>query len=261
MAETPGMVIDMKRPIDGRSLTQDSPRPLGTILTYSSIGDNTGSTTYIGGGTLLEVYHQVGDSTDQEVYMDLNIKENRTFIHSGKLIWRDAEFDTACLGIVPRPTSYSDGSNTYFNAAYGLILPAAGDGLVTVLPQDMNLVEMPAGLDYGDAKMAFWNADYDSTTHTFSNISAAPYGNGQYNMFSTEVCLGTFANRILLVGGSDYDFTSKDTFELGHNMRLKFVTRTRGVDATGGGDHNWRAAAVIALYRQKVAVNNLECPD
>lgn len=245
--EFAGMKVDVRRPYDGRICVQDSPRPLGTIITFTSSGDNTSNPTLVGGGTFLKIDHALGDSTVQDLYVDFNIKENRTFIHEGYVLWKDANFDALSLGIVPTVTPTMAASNTFFNSYGGVIVPAAGNG--TIQPLTTNLVEMPAGLDYGDAKPAYWDADYDSTNHAFLNVRANPYGRGQYNMFSSEVCLGTFVNNIMLLNQGQLLLETADTFELGHGMRLKMRIITNG-----GSDHAWKSSCIIALYRQKVAI-------
>ena len=251
MAETPGVIIDPKRPLDGRLWTNASARPLGTIITFTSDGDDPEDPTSVGGGESLVVDHHISDPTTQTVYFDLNVKENRTFLHEGYVAWKDAVTDTLTLCIVPTVTVNTPGTNTNYNIAYGVIIPAAGNGTVVVQSQDIRLVEMPDGLDYADPKPAFWNADYDSQTHTFSNMTPAPYGNGRYNMFPSEVHLGTFAQRLRLLGSGNIPFRTNDTFEIGHNMRILMTCVTKGTD------HDWSVCGVISLFRQKIAMTSM----
>lgn len=231
------------RPMDGRIFTNASPRPLGTILTLTSIGDSTASTVGVGGGNKLDFVHTTGDSTSQEYYINFNVKENRTFIKEGYLTCKDCALDSITLSVVPCLTTYTSSSNTYFNLYNGVIIPAAGDGNIQVDATNMRLVEFPPGLDFGDSKTCFWNADYDSVTHTFSNISAAPYGNGKYNMFGSERILGCFANRLSLLGTQSQSLSTEDTYEIGQGMLIKVLAETKAPD------HDWIATCTLTLYR------------
>ena len=79
------------------------------------------------------------------------------------------------MGIVPNVTASSAGTDTNFNLYGGIfIVPAAGDGTLTVNPADIKLVEMTISEVTRMRAPAFWNADYDTATHTFSNITPAP---------------------------------------------------------------------------------------
>lgn len=232
------------RPNDGRLFVQESSRPLGTIITFTSHGDDITDATKVGGGESLSLIHELSDDVVQSKYIDFNFKENRSFIHEGYIIWKNANFDNVRLDVVPKVTTSSEGSNTNFNNYYGIIIPAAGNGTLVVDSADMELVEMPCGLDFGEPKTAFWNADYSTSTHEFSNITAAPSGNGKYNMFSSEKVLGRF-NDILLLDSGFLMLQTADAFELGHNMRLKFII------TTNGDDHAWKAACIITIHRTK----------
>jgi len=197
----------------------------------------------VNGGAPMDFVHSTGDSTSQDYYIDFNVKENRTFIREGYLAWQDCALDKITLCVVPMVTAYTGGTDTFFNLYNGVILPAAGDGHIQVDPADMKLVEFPPGLDYGDAKPCYWNADYDSTSHTFSNVTAAPLGNGHYNMFGAERMLGCFANHLSLLGSNCVGLRTEDTYEIGHGMRFKINVETNSPD------HDWTSTCTLTMYR------------
>jgi hypothetical protein len=108
----------------------------------------------------------------------------------------------------------------------------------------MKLVENPINF-FGVRDPAFWNADYNTTTHAFENLTPAPLGNGTYNMFNTEIVLNRFVNHMLLLKDGFMMLQSAESNEMGCNMRVKLT-----ID-TNDEDHNWRAACLLTLHRAK----------
>jgi len=247
MAEIPGIQLNRYTP-DNKILVQQTSRPDNTTIYFTSEGDSTSNPTALGGGNLMQIIHDTGDATTQYIYMDFNVKENRTYVHEGYIMWQDAMFDVICMEATPQVTHYTDGTSTNFNLYAGyLIVPAAGDGVIQVAEEEIRLVEMPKTFDTQVRPAAFWNADYDTVTHTFSNITPAPYGDGVYNIFGIEVPLSRFVNRVLLLNNGFMKLESSDITEIGHNMRIKLQMTTRGED------HAWKAACILSLHREIVA--------
>jgi hypothetical protein len=110
----------------------------------------------------------------------------------------------------------------------------------------MRLVEMPPNYDRGIRPTAFWDADYDTNTHQFSNIRPNLLGQGCYNMFTAEVSLSKMVNNVLLLNQGFIMLQSGDVSEIGHGMRLKLILNTHG------DDHSWKAACIITLQRARV---------
>jgi hypothetical protein len=244
MAETPGMTMDAKSK-DNKIYVQETSRPLGTQIYFTSEGDDTSDVTMTGGGEEISLIHNIGDDITQHKIVDFNVKENTSYIHEGYIVWENTNFDKVSLSIIPTVTASSAGTGTYFNAYGPIIVPAAGDGTLVVQPEDIRLIQMPIGIDFSDKKPGFWNADYDSATHTFSNITAAPSGNGDYNMFNVEAPLNRFVNKIMLLKDGFMMMQAAESSELGHGMRLKLSTYTTGTD------HDWKASCIITMHRMK----------
>lgn len=230
---------------DNKQFVLQTSRPLGTQIYFTSEGDDDSDPTLVGGGEAISIVHATGDPTEQTKTIKFNIKENSTFLHEGYLIWGGAVFDSVSMSIVPEVTVTSAGTNTFFNNYGPIVIPAAGDGTVIIAPEDIMLVENPIGIDFCDRKPGFWNADYNSTTHEFENITAAPLGNGAYNMFNTEIVLNRFVNKVLMLDDGFMMMQSAESVGIGHGMKFKFTTLTNGTD------HNWKATIILTMHRQK----------
>ena len=234
------------RPMDGKLFITESARPSGSMIYFTGCGDDISDPTKVGFGDPIKIHHKIGDPVQQIIDVKYNIKENRTFIHEGYINWSGADFDEICLALVPEATVVSPGLNTNFRQHGPLIIPADNDGDITINPEDINLVEMPHGMDYNVRPAAFWNAEYDIATHTFSNITPAPMGDGLYNIFSSSIVLANFVHKVTLVDKGFQKLQSGEAYELGHNMNLRFVLNTEGED------HEWKASITLTLYRFKV---------
>jgi hypothetical protein len=189
-------------------------------------------------------------SGDKVHYLRLafNSIYNKTYIRQGDLMWmansaKDVLATT--FSIVPKITPYTSGSDTNYNLYGGyLIIPAAGDGTITVADNDRVLVQnvpnefnvMPAG---------YWDADWNPTTKVFENIVANPNGMGEFNMFALEVTLFNFMYERLLMGTGRKDCMTDDASQLGHNMLMRLRAQTIGTD------HYWKMVASLMMYRAK----------
>jgi len=233
---------------DNKCIILQTSKPIGTVTYFTSEGDDTTDPTSVGGGTKMEMVHNISDPIDQTIDIEYNFKENPSYIHEGYIIWQNASFDQVSLSVVPETTSYTVGSGTNYNLYGGyLIIPAAGDGTTTVASEDIELVEMPVNLSTGVRPPAFWNADYDTGTHTFSNITPAPTGDGVYNMYGVAVTLSRMVNKVLLLDSGWLMLQTSDSMALGHNMKVQLGLHTQG------DDHNWKAACILTFHRTKTS--------
>ena len=248
MAETQGIQLDVRTP-DNKIMVQVTSRPIGTYTCFASEGDNTSYAHYVGGGQMISNYHHIGDPVNQVIYVDYNVMENKTFMREGYSVWMGADFDALNLEVVPTVTAYTAGTGTYFNLYQGyFILPAAGDGNINVQPQDIRLVEIPFSLDNPTVRQspAFWNADYSTQTHQFSNITPAPNGDGVYNMFGAEIVFQRPVN-LRLIGDHTMKLENSDIAQIAHGLRLRFTFDTVGVD------HEWKITVTLAMHREHVS--------
>jgi hypothetical protein len=248
MAETQGIHLDVRTP-DNKLIVQSSPRPIGTYACFLSEGDSTAHPHIVGGGTAICIDHDTGDSTNQVIYVDFNTIENKTYMQEGYGLWDGAYLDTMNLDIVPTLTAYTSGTGTNYSLYQGyLIIPAAGDGDITVQSQDIRLVEIPYSLDNPSIRQsqAFWDADYSTETHQFSNIRPAPLGDGQYNMFGSEVVFQRPVN-LRLVGSHVLNLKTNDIAQIAHGIRLRFSFNTFAPD------HDWEMSVVLAMHREHVS--------
>jgi hypothetical protein len=233
---------------DGRRIIHDTPRFLGTYTYFTGSDDDHTDPHKVGGSSnITDLYwnHSVGGSNPEVIYMDFNCIINKTYIRQGDLMWENAKQDYLVFEIVPKVTSYTTSTNTNFNLYDGyLIIPAAGDGTISVDAEDMVLVQNTPN-EHGDYPAGYWDADWNTTTKQFENITANPLGTGKYNMFGLEVPLFRFMNRRRLLGTGRKDCMTNDTSQLGHNMRLKISAYTEG------DDHEWSGNATIMMYRNR----------
>lgn len=231
---------------DGRLSIHVTPRPSGTVTWNSGRGDDPDDMMDIGGGQLILIQHALNSGMEVNIqgeeylcehkYVDFNIMENPSAIFSAEIQAYNASYALCSCEIVPRVTPTTTGSGTYFNAVpyHGidgcLIVPAAGNGTLVVDPNDIQPVQV---LTKENAKVpgtGFWNLDYDTVTHTFSNLTAAPLGDGAYNLFAAETCLNTFVNDRIIncPGRNDSSFIrSKDAEMLPHGIRFKISLKVR----------------------------------
>jgi len=246
---------DELRDRSGKLRVHETSRPLGVKTFFAGAGDDPTDVTDFGGGQVCTINHLIGGANPQYTYMDLNIIENETWVHEGYLIWKDALMDTLTCSIVPRvPTWHFDSTASTDYALYGgyMIVPiytvggGPGDGTL-VIDSDLTdptvggLVYMPND-DRNNPPTAFWNADYNTSTHQFENITPAPTGNGRYNIFALEISLTCFANKIPLLGSGFERMQTADTDQMGHGMRFRLCAETQG-------DHNWSVSMIFTLYR------------
>jgi len=240
----------------GKLRVHQTSRQLGTKTYFTGSGDNPDDPSDIGNGNDFIFSHKIGDSTNVAIYLDFNCIENETWLHEGYVIWKNALFDRISLDIVSRVTNTQAGSNTAYNLYGGyLIIPSDGtNGTIDIIS---DITTSTGGLVYmtdtdtGEQPIAFWNAEWNSSTEKFENITPAPLGDGRYNMFATEICLGRFVNRIPFLNNGFEKLQSSDVDRLGHGMRLKAYTQTY-IDEQHP-DHDWEIACIIVLHREHIS--------
>jgi len=240
------LAVDEPVNLDGRKIMHATPRKRGTFTCFTGAGDSQDDQSKIGGsnGTLMALHHEVAQSISQSIYIDLNTIANDSHAHAGWMMWKDALNDLVTLVTVPKLTTYEAGSNTYYNLYGGyLVIPAAGNGTIT--PLVMKLVEVPLN-EYGNRSGAgYWNATYNTTTKAFESITAAGAGDGRFNMFTVEVSLDRFINRVPLLGSGHMLLDTYDASQIGHNMRMKITLETSGTD------HEWWWCGGLKPYRKR----------
>jgi len=235
-----------KQELDGKKIVHQTSRPLGTYTYFSGANDDQTDPHAVGGDETNILHLELPSGTNSIVkYMDLNIIQNPTYVHEGYLQWHDAHGDIIKMEITPKVTDYSASSDTNYNLYGGyLIIPAAGDGTISVDSEDMELVQCVEN-EFGVKPAGYWNADWNTTNKEFENIAAAPSGNGDYNMFGVEVVLARFCNWIPVLGNGFVQLQSSDQSQLGHGSRLKATAKTKG-DA-----HEWCCACFLTMHRKK----------
>lgn len=232
--------------LDNKTLIHETSKPLGAFTYFTSAGDDIENKRDVGNGDLMTIEHDLEDLMEQSIYVDLNIKENRTWIHEGYVIWKNAEFDLITMSIVPRLTSYTEDSNTnYTLLPNGLIIPANGDGNISI--NNIQLVEVTIQESDKKRPPAFWDASYNYDTHEFYNIIPNFNGTGCYNMFGTEIDFVKFVNKIMFVDSGFILLQTADAAEIGEGCRFKFKINTVG------SDHAWKASCILTLQRMRTA--------
>lgn len=240
---------DAMKDSSGKLLVHETSRVLDTITYFTGTGDDPNDVTDVGGGAEFIFSHSLGDPTIQHLYLDFNIIQNKTYLHEGYMIWENADFDTITFEMVPRVTTVQAASNTNYDLYGGYLIVPASDGTGSIeITSDITspiggLVYMPDS-DTGSPPTAYWNADWNSVTKKFENITPAA-GNGRYNMFAAEIVFARFVNKIPVVGNGFKRLQSADSDQLGHGMRLKSTI------ITYGEDHTWKIACILTMHREK----------
>lgn len=240
-------------PLDrsGKLRVHQTSRRLGTVIGWYGRGDDPSDPTNVGGGTPFTYSHTTGENEPVDIYIDINCVENETWLHEGYLTWKGCHLDTVSLSVVSRATSTITSSGTYYNLYNGyLIVPAAGDGTIQITSDitthSGGLVYMPND-DLDNPPTAFWNADWNTSTKRYENITAAPAGDGRYNMFPAEITLAKFVHAIPLLESGFIALNSSDTDQLGHGMRIKMTADTNN-DIP---DHDWAIACTMCMHRKR----------
>ena len=241
------VVLDSElRDTSGKLRIHQTSRKLGLRILWTGTGDNQLDPHSIGGG---ETFSATLSSGTLSKYIDFNCVNNETWLHEGYITWNACNLDTLTLEVVPTVVSYTVSSGTNYNLYGGyMAIPAAGDGVINITSDLTNanggLVYMPNG-DEGDTPTAFWNADWNTSTKKYENITPAPYGNGSYNIFTYEIKFTRILNEIPFLASGFIALHSSDTDQLGHGMRLKMTV------VNSGNNHTLSVACMMCLHREK----------
>ncbi len=238
----------------GKLRVHQTSRKLGLRIMWFGEGDDQSDPHAAGGGEMFAIdFTSVSGIGTQSKYIDFNAVDNETWLHEGYLTWKDCQFEQLTLKMVPRVTGVTASSGTNYDLYGGyLVIPAyPGTGTIDlttdITQHDGGLIYMPDN-DLGETPQAFWNADWNTSTKEYENISAAPYGDGRYNMFAAEVTFARFINSIPLLASGFIALNSSDVDQLGHGMRLKMSVTP--------GDHNGveeevGVACIMCLHRER----------
>lgn len=236
----------------GKLRVHQTSRKLGLRIMWTGQGDDLSDPISIGGGEEFSFSYTQGQVEPMIKYINFNIVENETWLHEGYLTWSNAQLDTIDLQMVAIGTQFTTSSGTNYALYDGyLIVPTVtGTGTIEITSDitthSGGLVYMPNN-DLDEPPTAFWDADWNSTTQRYENITPAPYGDGRYNMFVTEICLAHFVRNIPLLGSGFIALNSSDTDQMGHGMRLKMTADTN--DSVP--DHDWQVACIMCLHRER----------
>jgi hypothetical protein len=235
---------------DHRQIVKVNSRPLGTSGYFTSRDDDITNPVDVGNGlNIVELDHKIGDPEIQEITQRFNVEGNRSWIFEGYLKYSGAAFDRFCFYISTVATPYTESSGTNF-ARYpskGIIIPAAGNGDVDIDTDNLTtLVSVVPKTDTGTYPAAFWDADFDSTTGKYGNLTPNPTGTGKYNIFYTEVVLKRYINNLGLLESGFFKFETSDPSELASNLKCNYRFTTSGTD------HDWKAIIFISMFREKL---------
>jgi hypothetical protein len=189
--EDTGNDLPYIKDVNNKLLVHNTTRKPGLKFVWSGEGDHTGNSNYVWGGQNMRYHHKIGDPVLNTMYVDFNVVNNETYIQEGYMFWDGCKLDIFSAHIVPIVTSTVSGSGTYYNLYGGyLIVPAAGDGTIDITSDITQLhgglVYMPRN-EFGVRPQAFWNADWNNATQEYENITAAPNGDGLFNLFASEL--------------------------------------------------------------------------
>lgn len=236
--------------LNGKVKIHNTQRPPGTTTFFTGAADNPNIFSDVGNGQHFAHTHKVGDPLIHSDYLDFNIAENMTYITEGYVTWNDAHNDMVSLKCVPRLVTYEAGTNTNYNILGGyIVVPANGNGTVNITSDlthpNGGLIYMPDN-EFGERpKNCFWDADWNSTTNRYENIQPNLEGNGRYNMFSYEILLSNFVNKVIMSGNASQRYASNDAVRMGQGMRLKVIYETLS------DDHLWYCSFLLTFYREK----------
>lgn len=241
----------------GKIRVHQTSRQFGTYVYFTGAGDDPSNPKQIGNGERFIFQHKIGDPLTVTKYYDFNTLMNETYIHEAYITWDNAKFDSVNLDFVSVAPSIEGGVDTNFNLYDGyLIVPAAGDGNINITSDITTchggLFECKAN-ELGVVPQGFWDADGNIDTARFENIRPAPTGDGQFNMFATELHLARLVNKIPLLGNGFQQLQSSDVDIIPHGLRMKITVNTHVDD--DNPDHEWSMAFMLVLHRTKSVFN------
>ncbi len=235
---------------------QPTVRPFGTKVHFSGADDDNTDIDIAGHGIEIKVIHKIGDDITSLLYADFNTIDNLTYLQEGYLQWVGAYLDTVSVEVVPRTVQFTMGESSEYlwDGVNPVIVPAILNGGVGNVNIINDLTQPDGGLVFihppGDKdavkSLCFWNATWNTSTKLFENISPAPNGDGDFNIFVVETILTRFMNQFQLLYNDSVHIDTDDADPIGQGMRLKVTTKTNVVDAE---DHDWTACYNMKLHR------------
>ncbi len=240
---------------EGKLYVHQTSRNVGSMTYWTGRGDAIDDITDIGHGARFEISNTIGDPDISYTYLDFNNVNNKTHLHEGYFIWSGAKMgDYITLESVVNTVTIEPGENTIYNLYGGfMVVPAAGDGTINVTSDITNpcisggsFVEVYTD-ESGYQPPAFWNADFNTTTNRFENISAAPAGDGGWNMYTVELVGNRFVNSIPVLGDGFEMLQSSDSTYYPHGIRIKATIET------SHDDHEWHFGGILTLHREKTS--------
>ena len=243
----------------GKLRVHQTSRKDGLAIHWTSTGDDPSNPTNFGGGTPLAHRHNVGDATSQIVYIDFNGMLNESWIHEVVLTWASCDLDVITVDVVPNICTITDSTAGNFNTYGPIVIPAMpGQGCCNITS---DVYAYSGGLVERDSPSdptitpgpAFWNADFNTETNRFENLTPAPLGDGVYNIFHEERALNRLFNRITLLQSGFQIFNSSDSDQLTHGLRIRCSFETNMPD------HEWTVTGILVMHRNIVNVKDDGC--
>jgi hypothetical protein len=203
----------------------------------------------------LVVEHAISGG-DNNVDVDFNCAMNKTWIYSGFATWANAQRDRVTLSIMAKASTTEAGTDTSYTTLnypghpwHGkLIVPAAGDGDLNVTTAVLvGFYPNTTSNEQYDVPR-YWNATWNPATKQYTGITAAPAGDGEFNMFTDVMQLFRFANNIVFDGTNTlpWSIDSRDSQRIGDGMFIR-ITPTTNPDVD---DHGWRAVIILFMHRE-----------
>jgi len=233
----------------GKLIVHNSPKPFGYYFQVSGTSDDPSNIYDVGNGNPFILQHD-GSNEPKIFYYDFNVIENRTWIQNAVIMFKNCNGERLTVDVVPYTVSWEYAEGTpYYMLESGLIVPSS-NGNINILS---NLEEYRGGLVYmvegEDKKRApsFFDAEWDPLMNRFVNIIPKPEGDGRYNIFGKEIVLYRIINSVTLFGDGIIDTKSNDSFEIGHNIRIRTQIEQNE------NSNNWFISGLVTIHRKKTS--------
>jgi hypothetical protein len=245
---------DEFRDKSGKLRVHQTSRKDGLAIHWTGCGDDRSNPKTFGCGVSISYKHVYGDSTSDQIYIDFNGLLNESWIHEVVLTWHGCELDKVTVDVVPDICMIADSTAGNFTKYESILLPAVpGTGNCNIISDVMSytggLVAKDNPTDPTQSPSpAFWNADFNESTGRFENLTAAPNGDGEYNIFHKEQILSRIFNKIQLLKNGFQIFNSSDADQVTHGYRIKCTFETILPD------HGWTVSGILVMHRANVKI-------